>query len=255
MNKQKKYNIPFNLIGLKGPEELLNKIRKNLIELGAILNVINFWCADNLIVFSKSIGFLDDAKFIKIINEKKSFDYEKMIIWRTHILCFAGSNAINIEGDFVECGMHLGYSVDVLTDYINFEKSGKSYYCYDLFEGQVFDEKINMLTPHEFVIKKFEKKEYIKIIKGDIVEKLNEIKPLKISLLHIDLNSAFAEKIALEQLVPLVSLGGWIILDDYGWINYKEQKKIADEYFQKIGLFIVELPTGQGLVNVSKVSK
>ena len=253
MNKQLKNKIPVNFIGLSGPINLLNELKNILLELNNLLHGINYWCSDNLVVFSKTIGFLDDENFISIVDKKIRHSDEKSLIWRTHILCFAGTNAMNLDGDFVECGVYMGYSVDVITDYLNFEKSGKSFYCYDLFEGKHYDGITNNEKPIDYIRKRFSNKKYVKIIQGNIVDNIDKNKPQKIAFLHIDLNSAIAEKITLEKLVPLVSIGGWVILDDYGWINYIEQKKVADAYFNKHGLFIAELPTGQGLVNISKI--
>ena len=38
-----------------------------------------------------------------------------------------------------------------------------------------------------------------------------------------------------------------MVLDDYGWANYKPQKVVADNFFKSKDIPIVELPTGQGL--------
>ena len=42
--------------------------------------------------------------------------------------------------------------------------------------------------------------------------------------------------------------GGIIILDDYGWINYRSQLAAEKEFLEKKGQKILELPTGQGLI-------
>ena len=42
--------------------------------------------------------------------------------------------------------------------------------------------------------------------------------------------------------------GGQILLDDYGWLTYREQKAAEDVFFGRYGVPVLELPTGQGLV-------
>ena len=70
--------------------------------------------------------------------------------------------------------------------------------------------------------------------------------PKQVAFLHLDLNSASAEEGAL-RLVPLMPAGAMVVLDDYGWSNYKPQKVVADKYFAQRNIPVVELPTGQGL--------
>lgn len=41
---------------------------------------------------------------------------------------------------------------------------------------------------------------------------------------------------------------GAIVLDDYGWSVYREQKLLEDAWFAERGYQGLELPTGQGLV-------
>jgi O-methyltransferase len=52
----------------------------------------------------------------------------------------------------------------------------------------------------------------------------------------------------LEILFERVVAGGLIVLDDYGWLYYRDQKKAHDDFFAAHGLRVMELPTGQGLV-------
>ena len=42
--------------------------------------------------------------------------------------------------------------------------------------------------------------------------------------------------------------GGIVILDDYEWAGYREQKRREDPWFEQRGYRVFPLPTGQGLV-------
>lgn len=53
---------------------------------------------------------------------------------------------------------------------------------------------------------------------------------------------------ALQRIIPALVPGGVIILDDYGWWGYHEQKEAEDPLFAQYGLEVLELPTGQGIV-------
>jgi hypothetical protein len=62
------------------------------------------------------------------------------------------------------------------------------------------------------------------------------------------MNSAAAEMGALEALFDRMVPGGYLVLDDYGWFSYRQQKIAEDPFFRRHGCPVLELPTGQGLV-------
>jgi hypothetical protein len=41
--------------------------------------------------------------------------------------------------------------------------------------------------------------------------------------------------------------GAWVLLDDYAYVGYDEQKKAHDAFARSKGIDILSLPTGQGL--------
>jgi len=41
---------------------------------------------------------------------------------------------------------------------------------------------------------------------------------------------------------------GYIVFDDYGWKHFKKQRDAENRFMADRGHFILELPTGQGLV-------
>ena len=53
---------------------------------------------------------------------------------------------------------------------------------------------------------------------------------------------------ALEHLFDRVTKGGIIIFDDYGWSGYVKQKIAEDAFMAARDHYIMELPTGQGLL-------
>ena len=85
------------------------------------------------------------------------------------------------------------------------------------------------------------------MIRGRVPEVLDEVSPETIAFMHIDLNSAKAERAALEALYDRLSVGGMIVFDDYGWTACVEQKVAIDEFMAERGVRVLEIPTGQGL--------
>ncbi len=238
--------------GINGSSDDLNALKTNLNENKRLLNNLNHWGADNLITFGKNLSFLDDELLMQLVFKHAKHDYDKAIIWRTHILTWAAKSASKIRGDFVECGVHMGYTMAVISDYVDIINLNKLYWGYDLFEGNHYSSlNIKNLNPFEFVKNQFIENNNIKLIKGSIQTSMLNTGPEKVAFLHLDLNSAAAEEAALKHFFPKLSSGALIVLDDYGWLNYKDQKDMADQFFLEKKLSVVELPTGQGIVIVN----
>jgi O-methyltransferase len=242
-------SIPSLFIGITGEQTELEELQLLLRRLTQLLQNLDIWSTDNLITFGRNLSFLDDERLINIIFKNANHEYDKAIVWRSHVVTWAAKNALNIDGEFVECGTHLGFTASVINDYVELEKNGRELWCYDLFDGEAYDKlKSEGIEPISWITNKFQNSSNIKIIKGRVPESIIKHKPEKVAFLHLDLNSATAEIGALEQLVPLMPKGAMVVLDDYGWKNYKPQKHVADEFFAERGTLIMEIPTGQGLV-------
>lgn len=222
--------------------------------------------SDALAIWDKGAYFRYDTKFIETFESSAEDEEEKSWQWRIHVLCWAGKNALSVEGDFVELGTFRGFMSQCVMKYINWEvESERSFYLYDTFSG--FDEAISDKSDFgggfEWMqdaqqkyanpdnLKKVKERmsiySNVNIVKGSVPDSLR-ISPSKIAYLHIDLNSPKAEGAALEILFNRMSPGGFILLDDYGWFNMQKQKDVHLQFFTARGIPILELPTGQGLV-------
>ena len=69
-----------------------------------------------------------------------------------------------------------------------------------------------------------------------------------VSYLSIDMNIAYPERLAIEYFWPKLVTGAVVVLDDYAWKGYEDQKATMDEFAATIGVEILTLPTGQGLL-------
>ena len=76
----------------------------------------------------------------------------------------------------------------------------------------------------------------------------SDASPEKIALMHIDMNNVDAEIGTLELLWDRVVPGGIVVLDDYGWLAYHKQFSAELAWFRQRGQYVLEMPTGQGLV-------
>lgn len=102
----------------------------------------------------------------------------------------------------------------------------------------------------ESVVKNFSEWHNVHLIKGIVPESLSECKAKVISYLHLDMNCSPPETMAFNYFWDKLVPGALILLDDYAYNGYREQKLGMDKCTAEKGLKILSLPTGQGLILV-----
>ncbi len=214
------------------------------------------YAGDNAILFDRSLGFLEDQRFMQAFNANVKSDRDQSLILCLNTLVWAAQQVLPVKGDFVECGVFRGFSSAVVADCLDFGKLKQTFYLYDTFEGipEAYDSE-NRNDPefaepglYERVVERFSKYKNVLVVKGVVPEVFAETAPKKIALLHLDLNSSKADAAALDALFGRISPGGVIVLNDYGRAQYRAQRAAADEFMQKEGYRVLEIPTGQGLM-------
>jgi O-methyltransferase len=219
-----------------------------------------FYCNDMLICLARNLSFRHDKKFISCFYDSVTNEQEKSLIWRLHTLVWAAKNALNVEGDFVECGVFKGFCSGVILKYLDFQDLPRQAYLYDTFEG--LPEKTSTeqerrswdYTSYDSeaiytgVRKKFSSYKNVNVVRGIVPDSFEEAVPEKIAFLHIDMNSEKAEMLALEHLFDKVTPGGFIVFDDFGWTCNVNQMSAELAFMKERSHPVLELPTGQGLV-------
>ena len=215
------------------------------------------FAGDMLIALARNMGFMDDTRFVAAVDAEQPNAQEASLLWRLHVLCWCARNALRLEGDFVECGVFRGFMTAVAARYLDFAARPRRWHLYDTFEGIPQEQ----LDPghdnppayretglHDSVRRRFATYPNVEVHRGRVPEVLAGSAPARIALLHLDMNSARAELGALEALYDRLVPGAHVLLDDYGWYYYREQKVAEDAFFEKRGVGVLELPTGQGLL-------
>ena len=77
---------------------------------------------------------------------------------------------------------------------------------------------------------------------------LPEVAPERVAFLSIDLNAAAPSVAALEHFWPRLSRGAAVVLDDYNFELFADQRPALDNAAAELGAPILALPTGQGLM-------
>jgi len=201
-----------------------------------------------------------DFKYAYQTGESLNSWWNSKIHWRIHTMFWAAQRAVNLEGDFVECGVHRGGFSRAIIEYIKFEKlTNKKFYLLDTFEGlsekhvSEDEKKLGVLDyiyegSYEEVKGNFKQFENVVVIKGIVPDTLAQVKSEKVCYLSIDMNCAAPEIAAAEFFWGKLTSGATMVLDDYGWAKHIAQKHAFDEFAKQKGVPILSLPTGQGLI-------
>lgn len=172
--------------------------------------------------------------------------------WRQSTLYWAAQHTSKLEGDIVECGSFRGYTASAMDLAAEGEKriwmvdtwAGASKRFHNSERALYYDDI------YEQVKARFEHRKSFRLVRGVIPDVLMAVIPERVCLLHLDLNSAVPERMALEYFWPRMTKGGIIVHDDYGQGGFEEQREMFDKFCQEKGLAILPMPTSPGIVIV-----
>jgi hypothetical protein len=210
-----------------------------------------YYLGDNLFTWLRNISALEDVAFRESWEANIVSPSDETIMWRRYILCCAAYHCVHFEGDFVECGTLNGTGVKTIIDYFGKDNFNKIFWAYDTFDdnpvkGHAFPGQDEGL--YDQVKLRFTGYDQVMLVKGLLPGSLINNSPEKIAYLHLDLNDAAFEIAVLEVLFERVVSGGIIILDDYEWSIYRNQKIQEDAWLSEKAYRVFPLPTGQGVV-------
>lgn len=236
--------------GVSDYQELVRGIN---IAVQALPNTDGLFVGDNLMTFGKNLSFLTDRPFMESIAKNATTHVEQSAIWRYATLVWAARRGIQLDGDFVECACYKGTGARIVCDAVKFgDEADRRYYLYDLFEHDGSMSHHAMPDHDENLVQQVKQRfadlPNVIVTQGRVPDSFAQALPEKVAFLHIDMNSAEAEIGAIEVLFDRLVPGATVILDDYGWLAYRPQMVAENRWFRERGYFILELPTGQGLV-------
>lgn len=223
-------------------------------------NYASYFYGENLHVMNRNFSFIRDKKFRDIFNALAEDTKESEKVWRLHVYLWCFIRGKNLGFDLIECGVYRGISSALAVRYTDFAQYRGTLYLIDTWEGIPADQldrdtelsawkKYKDPKNIEKVRERFTGFKNVQIIKGRVPEIFKEVTlPATFSFIHLDMNSSKAEIAALEFLFPRLAPGGICLLDDFG--QYLAQRQMIEEskWFGQRGYYILELPTGQGVV-------
>ncbi len=222
--------------------------------------------ADGLGLRGKSLAAIEDPHFSAAFQKAVELNREGWsgkvpdIRWRAHTAVWAARRGLELEGDFVECGVYLGILSLTILHSLDFARVPKRFWLFDTWDGL----SDGALSPaekkrseesgwiyrgvYDLAVRNFSPFPNVTLVRGTLPDSL-EGQPLdKIAYLSIDLNSARPEEAVIRLLWNRISPGGVVLIDDYGWIGFDEQRQMWDAFAADCGVPILSSPTGQGIM-------
>lgn len=212
-------------------------------------------------MYDKYLTWFRDVEFLQIWASSKFYDGHPENIEDRKFVLFQLAKAVNcVDGDTAECGVYKGASSYLILK-AN-ENSSKLHHIFDSFEGlsspkpedQISIKRVFKWKKHDLSVsepevrdnlKDFEK---IKLYKGWIPQRFNEVSDRKFSFVHIDVDIYQPTYDSLTFFYTRTSPGGIIVCDDYGFETCPGAKHACDEFLEDKEEKIVHLPTGQGVI-------
>lgn len=206
--------------------------------------------ADDMVVWFRNAGFLQQQDFITAFAPHAEDPTLRARIWRIYMLCWGAKSCLRLDGDFMDIGCYDGRTVDVMQRYCNFGKvAGKTWWLYDMFENPPEEARKAGHGPKLFdtVRAMFEPLGGFRVIKGPVPDSFAQGLPDKVAFAQIDLNAAEPEIGTLNAIYDRLVPGGMIIFDDYGFRRHRPTYEAELDYFSRRADIVWESPTGQGL--------
>lgn len=206
---------------------------------------------DDMLVWFRNAGFLAQEDFIRAVGPFAADQTLRARIWRIYTLCWAAKSCLTLPGDFMDVGCYDGRTVEIMERYCDFrqEKTGKTWFLYDLFENPPDEARKSGHGPELFdkVSATFASFGNFRVIKGAVPESFAQALPETVAFAQLDLNVAVPELAALEIIHERLVPGGMIVFDDFGFQRYRDSHDAEMAFFRARGEVIFESPTGQGI--------
>jgi O-methyltransferase len=222
---------------------------------------------DGMLIEGRNLDFLKEPAFYNAWALAREANLEGWagavpdVRWRARIALWAAEIGLNLEGDFVECGVHTGLFSLTICHALEFAKLNKNFYLFDTFdgiplaglEGPELSRAKNSNRDYYHDVYSIAQRNFAPfpnahLIKGALPSSLSGSPIKRIAYLSMDLNNALPERQVIEKLWDMIVPGAVILIDDYLWRGHEPQFKMWNDFALSKNAPIAPLPTGQGVI-------
>ena len=177
---------------------------------------------------------------------------------RCWILYCLATQSINTLGDFIECGVYKGGTASMLASLLGDspQQHGKKLHLFDTFSGMPETDPTRDLhvrgdfgdTSLDSVKSRVGHSELVVFHSGTIPDTFSEMSSVKIAFAHVDVDIYESVMNSCSLIMPRLSIGGFLVFDDYGFPSCPGAREAVDEYFAQTPYVPLILPTGQAVI-------
>jgi O-methyltransferase len=210
-------------------------------------------------LFSPWLGHADFKRFFDGVEP-----YTLVPPERCYMLLTLARNAVNLPGDFAECGVWKGGTALLLARILN-NRTAKTLYLFDSFQGlpEVDREKDPWFQKGHYsagsVIEVEELlRDYqciVNIRSGWIPKTFEGLENRHYAFVHIDVDIYQSNLDCCKYFYPRMVSGGMMLFDEYAFAAAAGEKQAVDEFFADKPEIPIMLVTGQALVLKLAASK
>jgi len=206
-------------------------------------------------LFSPWLGYGDFPKYYELAKKGTLVSPDRC--WVLFSLC---RQSLFVDGDIWECGVYKGGTAAMLAQIIRDSEPTRHLHLFDTFEGMPkTDGAIDLHKKGDFsdtaldAVQQYVKHNDITVYhKGFIPSTFLELESSRIAFAHIDVDIRQSVADCCEFIFPRLSVGGFLVFDDYGFPSCPGARQAVDTYFAGKEIVPLILPTGQAVVFKSK---
>jgi SAM-dependent methyltransferase len=179
-------------------------------------------------------------------------------VWILHSLA---KQALNLPGDYWECGVFKGGTAIMLAQIV--APSGKQLHLFDTFNGMPdTDPSLDLHRKGDFsdndldaVRQRFGSAPHVEFHPGYIPQTFEGLESAHIAFAHIDVDIHQSVMDCCKFIYPRLADGGCMVFDDYGFPTCPGARAAVDAFFADKPERPLVLPTGQAIVTKIPVRK
>lgn len=203
-------------------------------------------------LFSPWLGDGDFKKYYELAAPRSLVSPD-----RCYVLWILLRQALNLSGDIWECGVYKGGTAAMMAAVIrDSAQSDKKLFLFDTFQGMPeTNSKKDLHRKGDFGDTSEEAvRDYVGggggviLRKGFIPDTFRGLELARITFAHVDLDIYRSILDSLDFIWPRLTLGGFIVFDDYGFPSCPGARAAVDEFFASSACIPLCLPTGQAVV-------
>jgi O-methyltransferase len=203
-------------------------------------------------LFSPWNGYGEFAEYLKLAKP-----YTLVSPDRLYVLCSLARNAVQLHGDFWECGVYRGGSARMLAEFLRRNaRPGVKLHLFDTFAGMPeTDREVDLHKKGDFsdtslaaVKQVVGNEEHVEFHPGWIPDSFKEMPDRPIALAHVDVDIYRSVGDCCEWIYPRLEVGGVMVFDDYGFPTCPGARRAVDEFLAGKPETPIVLGTGQALV-------